>query len=60
MQLTEVETDAAFRARVRDWLHDNVPREPRPTGDRRAGRAFDLAWQRTQYSPNPETGCGNG
>jgi alkylation response protein AidB-like acyl-CoA dehydrogenase len=49
MQLTEVETDAAFRARVRDWLHDNVPREPRPTGDRRAGRAFDLAWQRTQY-----------
>lgn len=49
MQLTGVDSDAEFRARVRDWLHDNMPREPRPTGDRRAGRAFDLAWQRTQY-----------
>jgi alkylation response protein AidB-like acyl-CoA dehydrogenase len=49
MQLTGVESDAEFRARVRDWLHGNVPRQPRPTGDRRAGRAFDLAWQRTQY-----------
>jgi alkylation response protein AidB-like acyl-CoA dehydrogenase len=49
MQLTEADTDAEFRAQVRDWLHDNVPREPRPAGDRRAGRAFDLAWQRTQY-----------
>jgi alkylation response protein AidB-like acyl-CoA dehydrogenase len=49
MELTDVGTDAEFRARVRDWLHDNVPRERRPAGDRRAGRAFDLAWQRTQY-----------
>jgi alkylation response protein AidB-like acyl-CoA dehydrogenase len=49
MQLTEVETDAGFRAQVRDWLHENVPREPRPVEDRQAGRAYDLAWQRTQY-----------
>jgi alkylation response protein AidB-like acyl-CoA dehydrogenase len=48
MRVTEVEADAEFRARVRDWLHDHVPRERRPT-ERRAGRAFDLAWQRTQY-----------
>jgi alkylation response protein AidB-like acyl-CoA dehydrogenase len=48
MHLRDVTDDAEFRARVRDWLHDHVPREPRPT-ERRAGRAFDLAWQRTQY-----------
>lgn len=41
-----------FREEVRGWLHDNVPREERPTedvDDGRAMRAFDLAWQRTQY-----------
>jgi alkylation response protein AidB-like acyl-CoA dehydrogenase len=48
MRLTDVATDAEFRAKVRDWLADNVPREPRPL-ERRAGRAFDLAWQRAQY-----------
>lgn len=49
MRLSEVGADAEFRDRVRDWLHDNVPRDPRPMDDRRAGREFDLAWQRTQY-----------
>jgi len=37
-----------FRERVRDWLRDNVPREPRPE-DGASGRAFDLAWQKTLY-----------
>jgi alkylation response protein AidB-like acyl-CoA dehydrogenase len=48
MRLSDVGTDAEFRAKVRDWLADNVPSEPRPT-DRKAGRQFDLDWQRAQY-----------
>ncbi|GAB2483112.1 acyl-CoA dehydrogenase family protein [Jatrophihabitans fulvus] len=48
MELTEATADGEFRLKVRDWLADNVPREPRPT-DRRAGRDFDLAWQRAQF-----------
>ena len=38
----------AFREEVRDWLADNVPKEPRPH-DGAAMRDFDLAWQRRQY-----------
>jgi alkylation response protein AidB-like acyl-CoA dehydrogenase len=67
VQVIDVEADAEFRDRVRDWLHDNVPRETRPTV-RTAGRQFDLAWQRTQYEggyagvswPAEYGGCGLG
>ncbi|TZG24728.1 acyl-CoA dehydrogenase family protein [Sphingomonas montanisoli] len=38
----------AFREEVRDWLADNVPKDPRPH-DGAAMRDFDLAWQRRQY-----------
>jgi len=37
-----------FRAEVRDWLHDNVPKDPRPA-DWRGWREYDLSWQRKQY-----------
>jgi alkylation response protein AidB-like acyl-CoA dehydrogenase len=39
---------ASFREEARTWLEEHVPREPRPAGvvD---GRAFDCAWQATQY-----------
>ncbi|HZE49721.1 MAG TPA: acyl-CoA dehydrogenase family protein [Jatrophihabitantaceae bacterium] len=48
MELTDVAEDDEFRAEVRDWLADHVPREPAPT-DRAARRAFDMAWQRVQF-----------
>jgi alkylation response protein AidB-like acyl-CoA dehydrogenase len=38
----------AFRVKVRDWLHDNIPTEKRPD-DGLEMRAFDTAWQRKQY-----------
>jgi alkylation response protein AidB-like acyl-CoA dehydrogenase len=39
---------ADFRDEVRTWLSENVPSEPRPPLGPDA-KAFDLAWQRTQY-----------
>ncbi|MDB5430065.1 MAG: uncharacterized protein JWP35_1181 [Caulobacter sp.] len=37
-----------FRAEVRDWLHDNVPKEKRPIiGDETL--VYDKAWQKKQY-----------
>lgn len=41
-------SEQQFRAEVRDWLADNVPRETPPL-DGEEARAFDLAWQRKQY-----------
>src|SRR5437588_538113 len=40
--------DRRFGEGARDWLSDNVPRQPRPPQDA-AMREFDLAWQRRQY-----------
>ncbi len=34
-----------LRAEVREWLHANLPREPRPPSTSAAARDFDLAWQ---------------
>jgi len=48
MKLIETEELSSFRAEVRAWLEENVPREIRA----REGpemRAFDMAWQKTQY-----------
>jgi alkylation response protein AidB-like acyl-CoA dehydrogenase len=67
MRMIEVEADAQFRAQVRDWLHDNVPRAAPPT-DRRERREYDLAWQLAQYEggyagvswPAEYGGCGLG
>ncbi len=37
-----------FRDKVRTWLEENNPREPRPEGCL-ATREYDLAWQQTLY-----------
>ncbi|MBW7862455.1 MAG: acyl-CoA dehydrogenase family protein [Rhodocyclaceae bacterium] len=48
MDLTFTPEEKRFRAQVREWLHANVPREPRPL-DTHAACAYDVAWQRKQY-----------
>lgn len=48
MDLLFTKEDQDFRAEVRDWLNDNIPREARPD-EGAAMRAFDTAWQRRQY-----------
>jgi alkylation response protein AidB-like acyl-CoA dehydrogenase len=48
MEIRLTPEEQTFRAQVRDWLHDNLPAEERPT-DWRGWREFDLAWQKTQY-----------
>jgi alkylation response protein AidB-like acyl-CoA dehydrogenase len=40
--------DRAFREQVRTWLEENKPRDRQPQHGP-AMRAFDAAWQRTQY-----------
>jgi alkylation response protein AidB-like acyl-CoA dehydrogenase len=40
--------DDRFRAEARDWLNDNIPREPEPVEGQEM-REFNLAWQAKQY-----------
>ena len=48
MDIGESAQAKEFRGEARTWLRANVPSESRPThGDEM--RAFDVAWQRTQY-----------
>jgi alkylation response protein AidB-like acyl-CoA dehydrogenase len=47
--LNDATDTAAFRATARDWLADNVPREPRPR-DGQELIDFDVAWQRRQHA----------
>lgn len=52
MRIEVTREEQVFREEVRDWLHDNVPKEKRPTeGDRDglAMREYDLAWQKKLY-----------
>jgi alkylation response protein AidB-like acyl-CoA dehydrogenase len=46
LDLTPEENE--FRARVRDWLHANKPKEERPR-DARDAVPFDREWQRKQF-----------
>jgi alkylation response protein AidB-like acyl-CoA dehydrogenase len=48
MNLDFTPEDRRFREEVRDWLHDNVPKEKEPE-EGAALREYDLAWQRRQY-----------
>ena len=49
MDLTWTPAEEAFRAEVRAWLEANVPSEPLPSGDTRAGFARHLEWERTLF-----------
>ena len=65
MDLDFTKEDDQFRDRVRTWLLENIPREPRPRAIEEA-KAFDMAWQRTLYDagwagiswPKEYGGCG--
>jgi alkylation response protein AidB-like acyl-CoA dehydrogenase len=48
MNLDFTPDEKRFRAQVRDWLADHVPREPRPD-DGPGMVAFDRAWMRAQF-----------
>ncbi|WP_041320282.1 acyl-CoA dehydrogenase family protein [Mycolicibacter sinensis] len=48
MDLSFSEEDLAFRREVRTWLQANIPTTERPR-DFEGGRAWDMAWQRTQF-----------
>jgi alkylation response protein AidB-like acyl-CoA dehydrogenase len=48
MQFELSQAEAQFRNKVRSWLNENKPLEPRPE-DGIAMREFDLAWQRKKY-----------
>lgn len=48
MDLKWSDAEAEFREEVRTWLHDNVPKEPRPHAIEEC-RDYDLDWQRRQF-----------
>ncbi|WP_105969390.1 acyl-CoA dehydrogenase family protein [Streptomyces geranii] len=49
MDLTWSPEEDAFRREAREWLAANVPRDPLPSGDTRAGFAAHLEWERTLF-----------
>lgn len=49
VELTFSPEDRHFREQCRDWLADNVIRDPRPHGGQ-AMRDYDLEWQRRKYA----------
>lgn len=49
MKIEFTKEESEFRERVRDWLVDNKPREPRPVVRGKETRDFDLAWQKAKY-----------
>ncbi len=49
MKIVESAELREFREQCRDWLADNVPKQPRPD-DGEPMRDFDLAWQAKQFA----------
>ncbi len=49
MDLTWSPSEQQFRAEVRAWLAANVPPEPLPSGDTKAGFALHLEWERKLF-----------
>jgi alkylation response protein AidB-like acyl-CoA dehydrogenase len=49
VDLTDTPAEAALRAEARDWLRANVPADPLPSGDTRAGFAAHLDWERRLF-----------
>lgn len=50
MDLTESPAEASFRAEAREWLAQNVPQNPLPSGDTREGFEQHLQWERTLHA----------
>lgn len=50
MDLTWSDAEQTFRAEARAWLAANVPAEPLPSGDTRAGFAAHLDWERALFA----------
>jgi alkylation response protein AidB-like acyl-CoA dehydrogenase len=48
MEYRESIEDRRFREEVREWLHANKPKEPRPEDNFAEEMAYDRAWQRAQ------------
>lgn len=48
MKIEITQDERLFREEVRDWLEENVPKQPRPV-DGPASAEFDRAWMRRQY-----------
>ena len=49
MELADTLEERTFRAEIRDWLADHVPRSPLPSGDTRGGFARHLEWERELF-----------
>jgi alkylation response protein AidB-like acyl-CoA dehydrogenase len=49
MDLTWSPEEEAFRQEARSWLTANVPRQPLPSGDTKAGFAAHLDWERRLF-----------
>ncbi|MFI5914209.1 acyl-CoA dehydrogenase family protein [Dactylosporangium sp. NPDC051541] len=49
VDLADTAAEAAFRGEARAWLRANVPGEPLPSGDTRAGFAAHLEWERRLF-----------
>ncbi|MBW8737893.1 MAG: acyl-CoA dehydrogenase family protein [Streptomyces turgidiscabies] len=49
MDLTWSSEEESFRQEAREWLAANVPRDPLPSGDTRAGFAAHLEWERALF-----------
>ncbi len=52
MQLDYSKEQNQFREQVRDWLHENVPRERLPSLDTEDGFALHRAWEKTLFTGN--------
>ncbi len=50
VDLTWSDSEEAFRAECREWLAENVPRTPMPSGDTAAGFAAHLEWERALHA----------
>jgi alkylation response protein AidB-like acyl-CoA dehydrogenase len=50
MDLTDTDSEQAFRAECRAWLEANVPADPLPSGDTRAGFALHLEWEKRLFA----------
>ncbi len=49
VDLTWTATEEAFRDEAREWLRDNVPAEPLPSGDTREGFQLHVEWEKRLF-----------